>query len=96
MKKFTIYLEDDSMTVKVGDKLNLTTIGKAPNMLMLGAKDVAGVDLTLCSDDPHDQYYLEAEKLESLPEDVTATVVAVESDFGVNTVIINIDELENI
>lgn len=101
MKKFTFYLDDDSLKVKTGDKLPLTVAGKAPDLLIYGINDNKNVDLlnvgpTLCSNDPHDHNYLEAAKLESLPEDVTATVVAVESDFGLTTVIVTIDELEAI
>ena len=96
MKKFTFYLEDDSVKIKVGDKLPLTVVGKAPNLLIFGVKDKENVDITLCSDDPNDQNYLEAEKLDALPDEVVATVLEVNSIFGMmGEVIISIDELED-
>ena len=100
MKKFRFYLDDNSVKVNVGDKLPLTMAGMAPNLLIYGIKDDENVDLlnvgpTLCSNDPHDQNYLAAEQMESLPEDVTATVLEVNDDFGICEIVISIDELEN-
>ena len=95
MKKFTFYLDNNALSVKVGDKLPMTVTGKAPNLLIYGVKDNVEVGPTICSDDPHDQNYLEADKMDALPDDINTTVVAVEDDFGVITIVISIDELED-
>lgn len=97
--KFTFYLDDGMMDVKAGDKLQMTVAGKAPGMLLYGVNDENNVDLLnvgpiICSD-PNDQNYLAEDKLEGLPEDITVTVLNVESVFGVNTITISIDNLEN-
>lgn len=95
--KFTLYINEGIMKVKAGDKLMMTLSGKAPGLLIYGVRDTNNVvlpndGLTLCSD-PNDQNYLAGNKLEALPENIVATVLDVESVFGVNTITISIDEL---
>ena len=97
MKKFTCY-PDEGLEVTLGSKINLTVSGKAPGMLMYGIKgddnDYQMSDvLTLCSD-YNDQNYLAEDKMEALPENITATVREIESVFGVHTLVVSIDELE--
>lgn len=94
--RFTLYINEGIMRIKAGDKLPMTVSGKAPGLLMYGIKDennnlLVSDGLTLCSD-PHDQNYIDADKMESMPEDIIATVLDVESVFGVHTVTINIEE----
>ena len=78
---FAFYIEAN-MDIKVGDKLPLTVAGKAPGLLIYGIDDKNNPDMlnigpTLYAD-PHDRNYLAAEKMADMPEDITATVLAVE------------------
>lgn len=95
--KFAFYLENEALKVAVGDKLPMTQIGKAPGMLTYAIKHdsaTAEDSVTLC-DDNNDQNYLSEKRLNALPEEITATVSAVETVFGgVREVTFSIDELE--
>ena len=78
---FAFYI-DEAMNIKVGDKLRLTVAGKAPDVLIYGIDDENNPDLLnvgpiLCAD-PHDRNYLQVEKMENMPENITATVLAVD------------------
>lgn len=98
MKKFTCYPDENNLDITLGSKLLLTISGKAPGLLVYGIKgdksDYLMSDmLTLCSD-PNDQNYLAEDKLETMPENITVTVREIESVFGVHTIVVSIDELE--
>ena len=100
MKKFTFYLDDESLEVKAGDKLKMTIAGCDANSRKYGINNPNNVDWlnvgpTICSDHSHENY-LPADKLEALPMDITVTVLEVSSLFGVGEVVISIDELENV
>ena len=100
MKKFAFYLDDESLEVKTGDKLNMTVVSCDANSRKYGINnennaDWLNVGPTICSDHG-DENYLAADKLEALPMDITATVQEVNSLFGVGEVVVSIDELENV
>ena len=77
---FAFYIEGEG--IKTGDKLALTIAGKTSDTLIYGIDDKNNPDMLnigpiLCAD-PNDRNYLAAEKMADMPEDITATVLAVE------------------